>query len=408
MITPRGAVLVIVAIGLFVLAGSTRVGWLLLFDAVLWGILILSTVMPWVALGRMRIRRRIVGWTGRPDDANPMEGSPVQFELFVQNRGLLPCIFVSVAYNLAGRVTGADRERLFLAWLGPGQTATATARAIFDRRGRHSLPEVSVETSAPFGLFRRSKRVGTATELLVLPRVYPVGSLESLGASGSAEPRSASARVGEQTAGSRNYLPGDPWAHIHWRNTGRTAQPQVKEFERTPDRSLAIVFSSRDLAKRGNTEATEHAVRIAASLADAVCRAGGTVRLLADGLDTETADRHTILTELALFDAVSDAGMAELLAKCPPSSDLVAVLPDTLVGQLESLTNGTRYQRRITAIVLRGFRADGRPVDIGTPDGVTLIECWPDRIPEALAELSGQGSVSGRQTPPVGVGHARE
>ena len=46
MITPRGTALVVVAIALFVLAGATGVGWLLLFDAVLWGILVLSAVMP--------------------------------------------------------------------------------------------------------------------------------------------------------------------------------------------------------------------------------------------------------------------------------------------------------------------------------------------------------------------------
>ena len=398
MITPRGAALVVVAIALFVLAGATRVGWLLLFDAVLWGILVLSAVMPWIAVGRLDVRRRVLGWAGRADDPSPMEGDLVEFELLVHNKGLLTCIFVSVAYNLVGRVAQPYREKLFLAWLGPRQTTTAGTRATFDRRGLHELPEVSIETSVPFGLFRRSKRVGASMKLLVLPRVYPVDGLASLGASGDTEPRPMSARVGEQTVGSRNYLPGDPWAHIHWRNTGRTAQPQVKEFERMPERSLVIVFSVRDMPRDGEDEATENAVRIAASLGDAVCRAGGMVRLLVDGFDMETSDRHRLLTGLALLQNTPDVGTAELLARCPPSSDVVAIVPETSVGELEPLAYADRYHRRVIGLVLRGFQTDAsdhRPMVGLSLDGVLLIDCWPDRIAEALAALTAPGGLQG-------------
>ena len=402
MITPRGAALVVVAIALFVLTGATRVGWLLLFDAVLWGILVLSAVMPWIAVGRLDVRRRVLGWAGRADDHSPMEGDLVEFELLLHNKGLLPCIFVSVAYNLVGRVEHPYRERLFLAWLGPRRTATAVTRATFDRRGLHELPELSIETRVPFGLFRRSKRVGASMKLLVLPRVYPVGSLDSLGASGDAEPRPMSARVGEQIVGSRNYLPGDPWAHIHWRNTGRTAQPQVKEFERMPERSLVVAFSVKDMPRDGQDGATEHAVRIAASLGDAVCRAGGTVRLLVDGLDMETSDRHRLLTDLALLQSTPDAGTAELLARCPRSSDVVAIVPETSVGELAPLAYADRYHRRVIGLVLRGFQADAsdrRPMAGLGLDGVSLIDCWPDRIPEALAALSKPGGLQDTTRP---------
>ena len=401
MITPRGAALVVVAIALFVLAGATGVGWLLLFDAVLWGILVLSAVMPWIAVGHLDVRRRVLGWAGRADDPSPMEGDLVEFELLVHNRGLLPCIFVSVAYNLVGHVAQPYRERLFLAWLGARQTATAVTRATFDRRGLHELPAVSIETSVPFGLFRRSKRVGASTKLLVLPRVYPVGSLDSLGASGDTEPRPMSARVGEQTAGSRNYLPGDPWAHIHWRNTGRTGQPQVKEFERTPERSLVVAFSVKDMPRDGEDRATEHAARIAASLGDAVCRAGGIVRLLVDGLEVETSDRHRLLTDLALLQNIPDAGTAELLARCPPSSDVVAIVPETSVGELEPLAYADGYHRRVIGLVLRGFQTDAsdrRPMGGLSLKGVSLTDCWPDRIPGGAGGVGwGRGRSRGQR-----------
>ena len=54
MIRSRGIGLLLVAIIVFVLSGVTRVGWLLLFDAVLWGTLVLSAVMPWLATGSVK------------------------------------------------------------------------------------------------------------------------------------------------------------------------------------------------------------------------------------------------------------------------------------------------------------------------------------------------------------------
>ena len=58
-VRPRGIGLIIVAVMLFALAGFTRVGWLLLFDAVLWGIVIISMILPWLAIGNIGIHRKI-------------------------------------------------------------------------------------------------------------------------------------------------------------------------------------------------------------------------------------------------------------------------------------------------------------------------------------------------------------
>ena len=231
MIRPRGVALAVVAFILLVLAGSTRVGWLLLFDAVLWGSLGISAVMPWLAIGRLHVRRRVASWEARDDAPGPMEGQPVEFEVTLRNSGLLPSMFTSVTYNCEGETVEPYKERLLLAWLGRQKTVSTTTAVRFDRRGLHQLPPVKVETTVPFGLFRRTKRVGDPARVVVLPRVYPIGRLDKLGSVGIADPRPLRARVGELITGSRNYVSGDSWQHIHWRNTARTVQPQIKDFE---------------------------------------------------------------------------------------------------------------------------------------------------------------------------------
>ena len=284
MIRARGVCVVIAAVVLFALADSTRVGWLLLFDAVLWGTVVVSVIVPWLAIGGVQVERRIAVGYGRDDQMGPMEGDAVAVEVTVRNRWLLPAMFVLVRYILVGESPAGSSDRLLIAWLGGRQHHRANSTVRFHRRGLYELPPARVETGVPFGLFGRSRRVGAPVRLLVLPRVYPVSRLATFDGAAGDSSRLAWARTGEQAVGSRGYLPGDPWRHIHWRNTARTREPQVKEFENVADRSLIVALDASGISRWG-AEALDDAIRIAASVTDYVCRSGGTARLLADGLD---------------------------------------------------------------------------------------------------------------------------
>ena len=403
MIRPRGIALIIVAIVVFVLAGVTRVGWLLLFDAVLWGTVVVSALMPWLASGSLSVRRRVVGWDGRDGDPGPMEGDAVQFEITVSNGGLLPCVFVALRYNCVGETTQPDRQHLFVAWLGRHRSVTSTTTVRFDRRGRYELPPVRAETSVPFGLFRRSRLVGQPTELVVLPRVYPVARLDMLGSTSSTELRPLRARMGEQITGSRSSVPGDPWQHIHWRNTARMAQPQIKEFENTRDASLAIAFDASQAGPE-DREALEHAIKIAASVGDFVCRSGGAVRLLAGRPQPETTSRHHLLRELALLDASGEAALPVLLQEVPNELALLAIVRDSDEAGIRALTNLAQNQRRVATVVLRGFDSGspgGDPSDELSRAGVYAVEGRPGDIPGALAALERTARLPGGPTDAV-------
>ena len=403
MITPRGIALVLVAVVVFVLAGATRVGWLLLFDAVLWGTLIVSAIMPWLATGGLMVRRRAVGWEGGDGNPRPMEGDSVEFEITLHNRGPLPCVFVSVYYNCEGLTIEPDHDRLFVAWLGRTQRLASTTKVTFGRRELHSLPQMRVESSVPFGLFRRAKSVGESAQLVVLPRVYPVARLGMLGKTGDSEYRPRAGRVGDQIAGSRTYSPGDPWQHIHWRNTARAAQPQVKEFEKSPDNSLVIAFDASQAVRNGG-KALEHAVRIAASVADMACRSGVTVRLLAGRLDLGTSSRHHLLRELALLECEGEATLPVLLRERVPAPgllalDVLAIVMDTDAEGMQALAEHARGGRRVTAVVFRGFESGSSAgISLGEirSPGVPVVECRPDDVPGALAALEESARLSER------------
>ena len=84
----------------------------------------------------------------------------------------------------------------------------------------------------------------------MLPRLYPVDAPALLGMRSPEDQASLMARVGEQAAGSRAYVPGDPWQHIHWRNTARVGQIQIREFEADSGRSITVCFDATAGARR--------------------------------------------------------------------------------------------------------------------------------------------------------------
>ncbi len=389
MIRPRGIAIIIMAIVLFVLAGVTRVGWLLLFDAVLWGVVAVSAAAPWLAIGRLKIQRRIVAWQSAEGAPGPTEGDSAQLDLKLQNTGLFPCAFVTVRYGLDGDAIAADSNSLLIAWLGRNKRLSSSLDVKLNRRGLHKLPQLRVEASLPFGMFRRTKRAGDETELLVFPRVYPVSKLDMLASSGASASPSLRARSGDEIIGSRGYIQGDPWQSIHWRNTARTSWPQVKEFERTPDKSLAIAFSAQNSIEQGE-ESLEHAIKIAASVGDFVCKTGGAVSLLAGDIRLDTSDSPEFLRALALLEASTDSGLAALLRKAPPGADMLAVVLETDAEGLRALAQLPWGQQRIVAVVLRGF--DPRNVTMNAAEelrraGIAAVECRPGEVERAIVAL---------------------
>ena len=383
MIRPRGIGLVIVAVVIFLLGGFTGVGWLLVFDAMLWGTIVVSAVIPWLAVGRLDMRRRVV--LRAEQDLGPTAGEDVEIEVLVRNRGLLPAAFVTVLYNLAGSPAEAVKHRLFVAWHARRATVRAKASVRYERRGIQELPAPKVETGLPFGLFGRVRRAGEPMRILVLPQVHPIDRLDFLGGASGAHLREGPARVGEQVAGSRDYRTGDPWQHIHWRNTARSVDPQVKEFERAPQVSLTVAF---EIGREG--EALEHAVQIAASAGDSVCRNGGFVRLVSGSVDITTDSRRELLETLAVV-APTPVPRWRLGAAGEPLADgLLAIVMDDDDTGVGAITRATGRGVSVAAVVMVGFDGAGRGAATQTlrGAGAGVVECLPDGITSTLNALA--------------------
>lgn len=136
------------------------------------------------------------------------------------------------------------------------------------RRGPLRFTGVSLGRPDPFGWCRGLVTVPLRETVLVLPRRYPLPDL-LLPGTRQYQPGGVAlaAAIGEseEFVSLRDYRPGDPRRHIHWRSWARLGRPIVKEFEDEFLVRHALILDT--FAGPGMTDTFEEAVSIAASFA---------------------------------------------------------------------------------------------------------------------------------------------
>lgn len=163
-----------------------------------------------------------------------------------------------------------DRPRFVVPPLRAGERCSVTYTVRSHIRGRHRLGPLGVRLRDPFGLTSRVGAVSGSGELIVLPRIEPLGSGRppgnGIGAEG-AIPHMV-ALHGEDDVSVREYRDGDDLRRIHWPATARTGDLMVRQEDRPARRRAVILLDSRASAHRGSGSASsfEWAVTAAASI----------------------------------------------------------------------------------------------------------------------------------------------
>ncbi|HEY7661314.1 MAG TPA: DUF58 domain-containing protein [Actinomycetota bacterium] len=229
------------AVGVFAVAWGQPV--VLLWAAAIGTIAVASTLWARAALRGVEVETAF-------DPPRAFVGEDVSLRLRIRNgkRMPLPIVRVLVRYP-AGLLpsAGADptalrghRHRLSLA----GRSEIELRLPIVTRtRGEFWLEGVDVVVSDPFDLAPVRHEVEVDRPLLVMPQPragIPLRILRRL-PFGSPAPAVRLFEDREHFAGVREYEPGDPMHHVHWRLSAHSGRLQTKRYE--PTRSAEVVFA---------------------------------------------------------------------------------------------------------------------------------------------------------------------
>jgi uncharacterized protein (DUF58 family) len=223
-------------------------------------------------------------------------------------------------------------------------TVSFTVRT--ERRGEFWLEPIEIELSEPFDLVPVRRRIELERPIVVMPepangvplrvrRVLPFGA-----------PASAVHLFEDQEhfAGVRDYEPGDPMHHVHWRLSAHSGRLQTMRFD--PTRSAEVLFAL-DVARGEpfwrsvDAELAEETIGWASYAARQAIAAGWRVGLVAN---THLKRGRGALRIPPATSAASEAALFTALARMPnqPTNDLAPVLREV----------GRRMVRRTTVLVL--------------------------------------------------------
>ena len=281
-----------------------------------------------------------------------------------------------------------DRPRFVVPRLRRGDRQEVHYTVRSHVRGRHRLGPLGVRLRDPFGLSTRVAAISGSSDVLVLPRILPLGGGRPAGSGVGAEgeiPHMV-ALHGEDDVSIREYRDGDDLRRIHWPATAKTGELMVRQEDRPARRRAVLVLDSRARGHHGSgsSGSFEWAVTACASVAVHLLEQAYAVHLLTDetaedGRASTAVELDPLLDVLAMAETGSDDQFADVLQSAHPvtaSGGLVLAVVTDLDEELA---------RRVASLRQPGGTALAMVMD---PDGFTATRRRATGGPHELACVS--------------------
>jgi uncharacterized protein (DUF58 family) len=324
-----------------------------------WAVLLIGLGGVWLArslaAGLSMVREVRFGWAH--------VGDLLEERFTLVNQRWAPAVWVEVldrstmpSYD-PSRVSGVDRY---------SETHWQT-KGMCMRRGLYMLGPTTIVCQDPFGIYRVEKDYPASSTMAVMPPVLPLPAIEIApgGRAGEGRSRTDAPERTVDAASVRNYIPGDSLRWIHWRTSARKGSLHVRLFDGMPvgDWWIFIDMDRACQAGKGENSTEEHAVVLAASLANRGIMEGRAVGLVGQGArdlcwlpprEGET-QKWEILRALALI-SPADRPLGDLLRQLRPResarSSLILITPEVNGRWLEPLLMLMRRGIQPTVLLL--------------------------------------------------------
>jgi len=388
--TKAGLAFIIAGVFVYFLASQTQIGWLYLFDAIIWGLLVLSAVLSRYSLRSLQVERQLLlPGSVRLELGGPLEDEAVEVQLKVANHGHLARYFTKVLEDCPFDQP-EKRQRAFLVTnISPKSVATFSYTATCYRRGYYPSANITLQSGGPLGLMVRRRSFSLPLKLIVYPRYYQIERLSAADAAWADWGHAIKSNAPAEFYGSREYQYGESLKHIHWRNTARLGHFMLKEFEQTSQSSVAVVFeTSRDFGI-GRETTLEYSIRIAASLARLGTDSGRRIDILAGETPRHHAGWREAMDYLAQLEIGSKASLTELTASLEPNQVVVAVVPVIETQLIPALSRLANQAKGLVVVLLESFGPDEIPhLFSSSLSNVAIISCSRGNLEAAIEKLS--------------------
>ena len=388
--TMRGLVVGATGVTLYGLAWGSQIGWFYIADALVWGLLLTNMLFPWLNLRGLSAQRSVIAH--KPADkargADIFEEDLVGFAIRVCNRSLLPSFLVTLEEHCPLAALDTRDQGFFIGSISPRGAITAAYAIRCYQRGLYAFPDVEVESSAPFGLFRARRTIESSLKVTVYPQVLPMDGILTHGALPGGLPESSLPRPSGELRGSREYQPGDQPRNIHWRSSARRGRLMVKEYDEIPQGEVHVAFNPGCVLGQGRDTTLEYSIKIAASLAHRCFQVGRPFRMWPSCEERAFSTWHSVLEYLTRLDSCTETAAQPRPDNLNPSGSSVVVVSAADRPTLQLLRQ-RRSLSRTVVVLLEGFGPGEDPnanqMLLGT--ATVVVRCSIGGLPDALGSL---------------------
>lgn len=343
-------------------------------------LLLLAPLIAWLLVGGLRLRlaaqREL--WPTEVAIGDPMTG-----EVAIAKRSAIPQGVLLFADHVPAEL--GESPRFVMSGLDPHWQRDITYPLVARNRGRFSTGPLLVRGEDAFGLVTHDRQFKATTEVMVMPRMYPLSKSKLLGAgsnTGESRPKTIGT-LGPDDVMIREYRPGDDVRRIHWPSTARRGEVMVRREEQAWDPSATIILDSRRNAHVGSgpDSSFEVAVSAAASVAQHFLDQRFGIDLYhADGsvARPSSPDGHQLTSRQVLMHSLTDLRLSreETMTKgleaelAGQSGELLIAICGLLTPvDAEMLLRARRTRAASMAMVL-----DVPEWEAGIPGGATFTE----------------------------------
>jgi len=258
--------------------------------------------------------------------------------------------------------------------LGESDPVSSSVSVCIEKRGRYVIPAPTVRATDPLGLVAGSAKVLADEVLLVYPRFYAMESFQlPLGRRYQPGGIPLASHTGDslEFLGTREYQPGDPLRHIHWRSWARLGKPVVMEFQEEYFSRIALILDTF-VPKTADVEAFEASISVVASVADFFSRSDYIVDIFAAGPDIYEVSAGR---SLAYLENILDV-LACLEPCSEPAFEVVGPALFEKLGQITSVVAVVQDWDRPRAEFLRRVKAMGVELRIIIIRDAPTLEDW--------------------------------
>jgi uncharacterized protein (DUF58 family) len=397
--TKAGAAFIMAGVFVYFLASQGQIGWLYLFDAIIWALLVLSAALSWYSLKSLRVERQmLLPGAARWQIISPLEDDKIEVKLKLSNSGRLTKYFIKVLEDCPYDQP-EQRHRAFLVAILGAKSATAFSyTATCYKRGYYPSASLTLQSGGLLGLLVRRRSFPLPLNLTVYPRYYQMEGLPAADMSWAEWGHAVKTSAAAEFYGSREYQYGDPLKHIHWRNTARLGKFMLKEFEQASQGSVTVVFETGHDFGTGRETTLEYSIKIAASLARLCADSGHKIDIHAGETPLRQAGWQEAMDYLAHLEA---GGKTSLVEQVETGQVVVAIVPAMETQLIPALSLLASRVKGFVMVILEGFVPDEMPDLLASRlkgSGVEVIRCSRGDLEAAIRKLGHASFFTGRLT----------